>query len=129
MAIACAHKEQARRCEYATVQSAESGQGHGKGHYPRETTQNPVSKGNGNCIGSEQLVRREHGEVGNVGQHVDDGHHGQRYVDCSRQVSERIFQFFSDKVQVIPVLTKNELVVQKVEQIPTDHPANENSPE
>ena len=36
----------------------------------------------------EQLLRGEHGEVGHVSQHVDDGHHRHRDPDGSGQVSE-----------------------------------------
>ena len=41
----------------------------------------------GDCIGRKQLLWREHREVGDVGEDVDDGHQGQRDPDGTRQVS------------------------------------------
>ena len=57
---------------------------------------------NCNGVGSHHFRRCENGEIRNIGQNVQKCDDGQGQVDGSGQIDERIFEFFSHKIQVVP---------------------------
>ena len=53
-------------------------------------------------FGGQDLSRGEHGEVGHVGEQVDDGHQRHGDADGARQVLGRLLDLLGDKVEAVP---------------------------
>ena len=95
-------KEQSGGGEYPAVDSPESAAGHEERNDPPHDAEHLVPEGHRHGAGGEDLGGREDGEVGNVGEEVDDGDEGERDVDGARQVLVRLLQLLRDKVEIIP---------------------------
>ena len=70
------HVAQPTGCEDRPVGGSEGGAGHGERHEPGHDAQDPVTERHGHGVTDQHLPRRHDGEVGDVDQDVDDGHHG-----------------------------------------------------
>ena len=63
-----------------------------------------LSEGDRHRLGAQHLRHGQGGVEGNVGQGVHDGDQDDRDTDGSGKVPDRVFQFFNDKVEIVPAI-------------------------
>lgn len=89
MALSGAHEEQPGGGKDGAVQRAECGAGHEEGHREREDTEHLVTESHSHRLRAQDFLAAQHNEVGDVRDHVDDGHQRHRDADRPRKVPEK----------------------------------------
>ena len=112
VSVTSSNKKQSRGGEYPAVDSSECAAGHEERNDPSHHAEHFVPEGDRHGAGGEDLGWREDGEVGDVGEEVDDGDEGEGDVDGSRQVLVWLLQLLRDKVETIPASKAEETRVE-----------------